>query len=71
MDLAAGDFVITPNGTWHDHGVESRGQRDYDLGGDGLDMLLIQRGSTPTTPLHVRPACGKSDHPLNIDAEAR
>src|ERR1700753_4141383 len=23
MDLAAGDFVITPNGTWHDHGVES------------------------------------------------
>ena len=25
MSLAAGDFVITPNGTWHDHGVEADG----------------------------------------------
>src|SRR5262245_32533662 len=25
MDLAAGDFVITPSGTWHDHGVEADG----------------------------------------------
>ena len=32
MDLAAGDFVITPNGTWHDHGVEA-GRRDHDLAG--------------------------------------
>ena len=24
MDLAAGDFVITPNGTWHDHGVMTK-----------------------------------------------
>ncbi len=25
MDLSAGDFVITPNGTWHDHGVDADG----------------------------------------------
>src|SRR5262245_29945650 len=25
MSLAAGEFVITPSGTWHDHGVEADG----------------------------------------------
>ena len=32
MSLAAGDFVITPNGTWHDHGVDAGGA-DHGLAG--------------------------------------
>ena len=41
MDSAAGDFVITPNGTWHDHGVESDGE--VTIWQDGLDMLLVNQ----------------------------
>ncbi len=41
MDLAAGDFVITPNGTWHDHGVEADGATT--IWQDGLDMLLVNQ----------------------------
>ena len=25
MTLGANDFVLTPNGTWHEHGVEADG----------------------------------------------
>ena len=39
MSLSAGDFVITPNGTWHDHGVEKDGA--VTVWQDGLDMLLV------------------------------
>jgi gentisate 1,2-dioxygenase len=41
MDLSAGDFVITPNGAWHDHGVESDGA--VTVWQDGLDMLLVNQ----------------------------
>ena len=41
MDLGAGDFVITPNGTWHDHGVEADGAMT--IWQDGLDMLLVNQ----------------------------
>src|SRR6185295_4747483 len=41
MDLAAGDFVITPNGTWHDHGVDKGGT--VSVWQDGLDMLLVNQ----------------------------
>jgi gentisate 1,2-dioxygenase len=39
MDLGARDFVLTPNGTWHDHGVEADGTQC--VWQDGLDIPLM------------------------------
>lgn len=38
VNLAARDFVLTPNGTWHDHGVDDDGETS--LWQDGLDIPL-------------------------------
>ncbi|MEZ5342509.1 MAG: cupin domain-containing protein [Acidimicrobiales bacterium] len=38
VDLGARDFVLTPNGTWHDHGVADDGE--ICLWQDGLDIPL-------------------------------
>ncbi|MDQ5847704.1 MAG: cupin domain-containing protein [Pseudomonadota bacterium] len=39
MSLAARDLVLTPNGTWHDHGVEAGGTQC--VWQDGLDIPLM------------------------------
>ncbi len=39
MDLGARDFVLTPSGTWHDHGVEAGGTQC--IWQDGLDIPLM------------------------------
>jgi gentisate 1,2-dioxygenase len=39
MTLGARDFVLTPNGTWHDHGVEADGTQC--VWQDGLDIPLM------------------------------
>jgi gentisate 1,2-dioxygenase len=39
MSLGARDFVLTPNGTWHDHGVEADGTQC--VWQDGLDIPLM------------------------------
>ncbi|MEJ2626232.1 MAG: cupin domain-containing protein [Pseudolabrys sp.] len=39
MTLGANDFVLTPNGTWHEHGVESSGKPC--IWQDGLDIPLV------------------------------
>jgi len=39
MTLGARDFVLTPNGTWHDHGVEAGGTQC--VWQDGLDIPLM------------------------------
>lgn len=39
MTLSANDFVITPNGTWHEHGVEADGHTC--IWQDGLDIPLV------------------------------
>ena len=39
MTLGARDFVLTPNGTWHDHGVEADGTQC--TWQDGLDIPLM------------------------------
>jgi gentisate 1,2-dioxygenase len=39
MVLGARDFVLTPNGTWHDHGVEANGTQC--TWQDGLDIPLM------------------------------
>ena len=62
MSLAAGDFVITPNGTWHDHGVDAGGETT--VWQDGLDMLLVNQLDAnfyAVHPEHVQ----KSNYPIN------
>ena len=39
MALGARDLVLTPNGTWHDHGIESGGTQC--IWQDGLDIPLM------------------------------
>ncbi|WP_298648301.1 cupin domain-containing protein [uncultured Tistrella sp.] len=39
MTLGARDFVLTPNGTWHEHGVAEGGTRS--IWQDGLDIPLM------------------------------
>lgn len=39
MTLGANDFVLTPNGTWHEHGVEADGLPC--IWQDGLDIPLV------------------------------
>lgn len=39
MTLGANDFVLTPNGTWHEHGVEASGTAC--IWQDGLDIPLV------------------------------
>ncbi|WP_434660451.1 cupin domain-containing protein [Klebsiella sp. MISC125] len=39
MPLEANDFVLTPNGTWHEHGVEADGLQC--IWQDGLDIPLV------------------------------
>lgn len=39
MTLGANDFVLTPNGTWHEHGVEEGGSPC--IWQDGLDIPLV------------------------------
>jgi gentisate 1,2-dioxygenase len=39
LDLGARDFVLTPNGTWHEHGVDASGTTC--IWQDGLDIPLM------------------------------
>jgi gentisate 1,2-dioxygenase len=39
MTLDANDFVLTPNGTWHEHGVDASGSTC--IWQDGLDIPLV------------------------------
>ena len=48
MTLGANDFVLTPNGTWHEHGVSEDGTTC--IWQDGLDIPLVnalEAGSMP------------------------
>jgi gentisate 1,2-dioxygenase len=66
MDLAAGDFVITPNGAWHDHGVEAGGTTT--IWQDGLDMLLVNQLDANFYAAHPDQV-QKSNYPLNDTAQ--
>jgi gentisate 1,2-dioxygenase len=39
MTLGANDFVLTPNGTWHEHGVAAEGTPC--IWQDGLDIPFV------------------------------
>ena len=66
MDLQAGDFVITPNGAWHDHGVEADGATT--IWQDGLDMLLVNQLDANFYAVHPD-GVQKSNYPLNDTAQ--
>ena len=61
MTLGANDFVLTPNGTWHEHGVASEGTPC--IWQDGLDIPLVntlEANFTPCTPTCSRRSATRS-----------
>jgi gentisate 1,2-dioxygenase len=61
MDLGARDFVLTPNGTWHDHGVEADGTQC--VWQDGLDIPLMN--SLDANFFEVHPQTVQAPAPLS------
>ena len=61
MALGARDFVLTPNGTWHDHGVEAGGTQC--IWQDGLDIPLMN--SLDANFYEVHPKVVQTPAPLS------
>src|SRR4051812_42990002 len=61
MTLGARDFVLTPNGTWHDHGVEASGTQC--VWQDGLDIPLMN--SLDANFYEVHPQTVQTPAPLS------
>jgi gentisate 1,2-dioxygenase len=61
MTLGARDFVLTPNGTWHDHGVEESGTQC--TWQDGLDIPLMN--SLDANFYEVHPKAVQTPAPLS------
>jgi gentisate 1,2-dioxygenase len=61
MTLGARDFVLTPNGTWHDHGVEESGTQC--TWQDGLDIPLMN--SLDANFYEVHPKVVQTPAPLS------
>jgi len=61
MTLGARDFVLTPNGTWHDHGVEAGGSQC--VWQDGLDIPLMN--SLDANFYEVHPKTVQTPAPLS------
>ncbi|WP_271024108.1 cupin domain-containing protein [Rhizobium sp. RCAM05973] len=62
MTLGANDFVLTPNGTWHEHGISEDGAPC--IWQDGLDIPLVNALEANFYAVHedLRQAVG---HPVN------
>src|SRR3546814_16331852 len=54
ITLGANDYVLTPNGAWHDHGVDAEGE--VSIWQDGLDIPLMNRLETNFYAVYDRPA---------------
>jgi gentisate 1,2-dioxygenase len=52
LDLGARDFVLTPNGTWHEHGVEAGGTQC--VWQDGLDIPMMNALDANFYEVHPR-----------------
>jgi gentisate 1,2-dioxygenase len=63
MELGARDFVLTPNGTWHDHGVADGGTQC--VWQDGLDIPLMN--SLDANFYEVHPEVVQKPKPLSKD----
>ncbi|HUQ74772.1 MAG TPA: cupin domain-containing protein, partial [Burkholderiales bacterium] len=61
MQLGARDLVLTPNGTWHDHGIEADGTQC--IWQDGLDIPLMN--SLDANFYEVHPQVVQSPAPLS------
>jgi len=61
LALGARDFVLTPNGTWHDHGVEAGGTQC--IWQDGLDIPLMN--SLDANFYQVHPQTVQTPFPLS------
>ncbi len=61
MELGARDFVLTPNGTWHDHGVAADGTQC--TWQDGLDIPLMN--ALDANFYEVHPKVVQSPAPLS------
>ena len=61
MVLGARDFVLTPNGVWHDHGVEADGTQC--IWQDGLDIPLMN--SLDANFYEVHPQTVQTPSPLS------
>jgi gentisate 1,2-dioxygenase len=61
LALGARDFVLTPNGTWHDHGVEEGGTQC--IWQDGLDIPLMN--SLDANFYEVHPQTVQTPSPLS------
>ena len=67
MSLGAHDFVLTPNGTWHDHGVDAEGTQC--VWQDGLDIPLMN--SLDANFYEVHPQVVQKPAPLSRDNWAK
>ena len=67
MVLGARDFVLTPNGTWHDHGVEADGSQC--IWQDGLDIPLMN--SLDANFYEVHPEVVQKPTPLSRENWSR
>lgn len=67
ITLNARDFVLTPNGTWHDHGVAEDGEPC--LWQDGLDIPLMNALETNFYEVHPdiiqKPSFPTNDSPMS------
>ena len=61
MTLGARDLVLTPNGTWHDHGIEANGTQC--VWQDGLDIPLMN--SLDANFYEVHPQVMQTPAPLS------
>jgi gentisate 1,2-dioxygenase len=62
MTLGANDFVLTPNGTWHEHGVEAGGTPC--IWQDGLDIPFVN--AMEANFYEVHPNLSQTvDHPVD------
>jgi gentisate 1,2-dioxygenase len=67
LSLDARDFVLTPNGTWHDHGVEDGGTQC--IWQDGLDIPLMN--SLDANFYEVHPQTVQTPAPLSRENWSR
>jgi gentisate 1,2-dioxygenase len=67
LALGARDFVLTPNGTWHDHGVEADGTQC--IWQDGLDIPLMN--SLDANFYEVHPQIVQTPSPLSRENWAK
>ncbi|HEX7219489.1 MAG TPA: cupin domain-containing protein [Burkholderiales bacterium] len=64
LELGARDFVLTPNGTWHEHGVDASGTQC--IWQDGLDIPLMN--SLDANFYEVHPRVNQTPAPLSRES---